>query len=134
LKGVVGILPANQSDDGEDVYLYENEAARDSKKPMNTYCMLLQQAEKESDGPYFSQSDFIALHGYTFTSIIDCPMCTRFLPYIEKSKQIKSLHGIRWRVTWLSSELVDGLHKITTTIFAAKYSNLYKLSLTCSLI
>jgi len=64
LKGVVGIFPANQSDDGEDVHLYENEAARDLKKPMNSYCMLRQQAEKESDEPYFSQSDFIAPHGY----------------------------------------------------------------------
>eukprot|EP00588_Corethron_pennatum_P005273 CAMPEP_0194300828 /NCGR_PEP_ID=MMETSP0169-20130528/61466_1 /TAXON_ID=218684 /ORGANISM="Corethron pennatum, Strain L29A3" /LENGTH=1546 /DNA_ID=CAMNT_0039051037 /DNA_START=401 /DNA_END=5038 /DNA_ORIENTATION=- len=64
LKGVVGIFPANSSSDGEDVHIYDNEESRSSGSPLATYCMLRQQAEKESDGPHFSLSDFVAPSGY----------------------------------------------------------------------
>lgn len=64
LKGVVGIFPANQSSDGEDVHVYESEADRCNQTPLATFCMIRQQAEKESDAPYMSQSDFIAPAGY----------------------------------------------------------------------
>lgn len=64
LKGVVGLFPANRSDDGEDVHIFETEEARYARTPMSTFCMLRQQAEKESDDPYLSQADFIAPAGY----------------------------------------------------------------------
>jgi len=64
LKGVVGLFPANSSEDGEDIHLYESEADRDAQKVKATFCMLRQQAEKESDDPYFSQADFVAPAGY----------------------------------------------------------------------
>jgi 5-methyltetrahydrofolate--homocysteine methyltransferase len=64
LKGVVGLFPANCSEDGEDVHIYETEEAREAKSPMTSFCMLRQQAEKESDDPYLSQADFIAPAGY----------------------------------------------------------------------
>lgn len=64
VKGVVGLFPANQSEDGEDVHIYETEEDRESGKPFHTFCMLRQQAEKESDDPYLSQADFIAPKGY----------------------------------------------------------------------
>ena len=64
LKGVVGLYAANRSEDGEDVDIYESEADRDAGKPLNTFCMLRQQAEKESEDPYLSQADFIAPKGY----------------------------------------------------------------------
>lgn len=64
VKGVVGLFPANQSDDGEDVHVYENEGDRDAGNVKATFCMLRQQAEKESDDPYFSQADFIAPKGF----------------------------------------------------------------------
>lgn len=64
LKGVVGIFPANRSADGEDVHIYESEASRESEIPLATFCMLRQQAEKESDAAYLSQADFIAPKGY----------------------------------------------------------------------
>jgi 5-methyltetrahydrofolate--homocysteine methyltransferase len=63
LKGVVGLFPANRSDDDEDVHVYENEADREAGKPAGTFCMLRQQAEKESEDPYLSQADFIAPAG-----------------------------------------------------------------------
>lgn len=63
LKGVVGLFPANRSGDGEDIVVYENEADRDAGQALATFCMLRQQAEKESDSPYLSQSDFIAPSG-----------------------------------------------------------------------
>jgi cobalamin-dependent methionine synthase I len=47
VKGVVGMFVTNRSDDGEDVALYEDEAARAAGNPMHTFCMLRQQAEKE---------------------------------------------------------------------------------------
>ena len=64
LKGVVGLFAANRSDDGEDVHIYASEDDRAASKPMKTFCMLRQQAEKESDDPYMSQADFIAPSGY----------------------------------------------------------------------
>merc|ERR1712238_221502 len=64
LKGVVGIFPANRTDDGEDVLIFENEEDRATGNPMQKFCMLRQQAEKESDEPYQSQADFIAPAGY----------------------------------------------------------------------
>jgi len=64
LKGVVGMFPANRSDDGEDVLLYASEGDREAGKPLNKFCMLRQQAEKESSEPYLSQADFIAPAGY----------------------------------------------------------------------
>jgi 5-methyltetrahydrofolate--homocysteine methyltransferase len=64
VKGVVGMFVTNRSDDGEDVGLYEDEAARAAGNPMHTFCMLRQQAEKENDKPYLSQADFIAPKGY----------------------------------------------------------------------
>ena len=64
LKGVVGLFAANRSEDGEDVHVYESEEDRESGKPITTYCMLRQQAEKESEDPYLSQADFIAPKGY----------------------------------------------------------------------
>jgi len=64
LKGVVGIFPANRSDNGEDIHIYADESARNNNSPCNTFCMLRQQAEKESDSPYLSQADFIAPSGY----------------------------------------------------------------------
>jgi 5-methyltetrahydrofolate--homocysteine methyltransferase len=60
LKGVVGLFPANCTEDGEDVNVYQDEAARESGQVLGRFCMLRQQAEKESDDPFFSQADFIA--------------------------------------------------------------------------
>jgi len=64
LKGVVGLFPANRTNDGEDVNIYESEEAREAGNPLDTFCMLLQQAEKESEDPYLSQADFVAPAGY----------------------------------------------------------------------
>ena len=64
LKGVVGLFPANRTDEGEDVLIYASEEDREAGKPLGTFCMLRQQAEKESDDPYLSQADFIAPAGY----------------------------------------------------------------------
>ena len=64
LKGVVGLYAANRSEDGEDVHIYDSEEDRSQGKAMNTFCMLRQQAEKESEDPYLSQADFIAPKGY----------------------------------------------------------------------
>jgi 5-methyltetrahydrofolate--homocysteine methyltransferase len=58
------MFSANRSDDGEDVELYEDEAARAAGNPMHTFCMLRQQAEKENDESYLSQADFVAPKGY----------------------------------------------------------------------
>merc|ERR1719444_53349 len=65
LKGVVGLFPANRTDDGEDVLIYATEADREAGNPLDKFCMLRQQAEKESDDPFLSQADFIAPKGYT---------------------------------------------------------------------
>jgi len=64
LKGVVGLFPANQSEDGEDVHIYHDEEGRSADTPIHTFCMLRQQAEKESEDPYLSQADFVAPKGY----------------------------------------------------------------------
>jgi 5-methyltetrahydrofolate--homocysteine methyltransferase len=64
LKGVQGLFAANRSACGEDVHIYQDESARTAGNPINTFCMLRQQAEKESDDPYLSQADFIAPEGY----------------------------------------------------------------------
>jgi len=65
LKGVVGLFPANKSDDGEDVVVFESEEDRHAGKIAAKFCMLRQQAEKESSDPYLSQADFVAPKGYT---------------------------------------------------------------------
>lgn len=64
LKGVVGLFPANRSEEGEDVHIFASEEDRAAGTPSDTFCMLRQQAEKESDDPYLSQADFIAPAGY----------------------------------------------------------------------
>jgi len=64
LKGVVGLFPANRSENGEDVLIFEDEAGRENGIPNHTFCMLRQQAEKENEDPYLSQADFIAPAGY----------------------------------------------------------------------
>lgn len=64
LKGVVGQFAANRSEDGEDVIIYASEEDREAGKPLDKFCMLRQQAEKENDSPYLSQADFIAPAGY----------------------------------------------------------------------
>lgn len=64
LKGVVGLFPANRSANGEDVDIFETEEDREAGKTSATFCMLRQQAEKESEDPYMSQADFIAPAGY----------------------------------------------------------------------
>jgi 5-methyltetrahydrofolate--homocysteine methyltransferase len=66
LKGVVGLFPANRSPDGEDIYIYETDADRETQSNRKaSFCMLRQQAEKETDDtPYFSQADFVAPAGY----------------------------------------------------------------------
>ena len=65
LKGVVGLFPANQSEDGEDVDVFESEDDRAAGKIAGKFCMMRQQAEKESDDPFLSQADFIAPKGYS---------------------------------------------------------------------
>merc|ERR1712157_631480 len=65
LQGVVGLFPANRSEDGEDVDVFETEEDREAGRVSAKFCMLRQQAEKESDDPYLSQADFIAPKGYT---------------------------------------------------------------------
>jgi len=55
LVGVTGIFPAARV--GEDVELYEDSARQ---TPLAKFCMLRQQAEKETQEPYLSMADFIA--------------------------------------------------------------------------
>lgn len=64
VKGVVGLYAANCSEDGEDVHVFESEEDRDAGKVWKSFCMLRQQAEKESEDPYLSQADFLAPKGY----------------------------------------------------------------------
>jgi len=64
LKGIVNLTPANRSEDGEDVDVFATEADREAGNASGKYCMLRQQAEKESDDPYLSQADYIAPKGY----------------------------------------------------------------------
>ena len=61
LKDVVGIFPANQSEDGEYVHIYLDEEGRSADTLIPTFCMLRQQAENEGEG---SQADFVAPKGY----------------------------------------------------------------------
>ena len=63
LKGVVGLFPANRFGD-DDVQIFASEEDRANGNVLETFCMLRQQAEKESDDPYFSQADFVAPAGY----------------------------------------------------------------------
>eukprot|EP00934_Nitzschia_sp_Nitz4_P004784 Nitzschia sp. Nitz4//scaffold86_size83305//70770//74855//NITZ4_005273-RA/size83305-processed-gene-0.109-mRNA-1//-1//CDS//3329559283//4774//frame0 len=65
LKGIVGLFPANRTDDGEDVEIFATEADREAGNAAAKFCMLRQQAEKESEDPYLSQADFIAPKGYS---------------------------------------------------------------------
>jgi 5-methyltetrahydrofolate--homocysteine methyltransferase len=64
VKGVVGLFPANRSSDGEDIVVFKTEEDREHGRPLARFCMLRQQAEKESDEPYLSQADFVAPEGY----------------------------------------------------------------------
>ncbi|GMH57686.1 hypothetical protein TrRE_jg4497 [Triparma retinervis] len=64
VKGVVGIFPANQTADGEDINVYETEADRKEGKVWKKYCCLRQQAEKESEDPHLSLADFVAPAGF----------------------------------------------------------------------
>jgi 5-methyltetrahydrofolate--homocysteine methyltransferase len=59
LKGVYAILPANRTDDGEDVEVFADEARA---APTHKFCMLRQQAEGETS-TYLSQADFVAPKG-----------------------------------------------------------------------
>ena len=53
------ILPANRTDDGEDVEVFADEARA---APTHKFCMLRQQAEGETS-TYLSQADFVAPKG-----------------------------------------------------------------------
>merc|ERR1712087_653808 len=48
-----------------DVEVFETEEDREAGRASAKFCMLRQQAEKESDDPYLSQADFIAPKGYS---------------------------------------------------------------------
>ncbi len=61
LKGVVGLFPANCTDDGEDVLIYASEEDREAGKTLDKFCMLRQQAEKESDGKLEYRLELISL-------------------------------------------------------------------------
>mmetsp|Transcript_5527 Transcript_5527/g.7789 ORF Transcript_5527/g.7789 Transcript_5527/m.7789 type:complete len:1431 (+) Transcript_5527:1-4293(+) len=64
LRGVYGLYAAQRSEGGEDVDVWDSDAARDAKeKPKATFCMFRQQAETESAAAYMSQADFIAPRG-----------------------------------------------------------------------
>jgi len=86
LKGVVGLFPANRSEDGEDVHIYADEESRAAGTPSTTFCMLRQQAEKESEDPYLSQADFIAPAGYKDhlgMFAVSCFGCDELVKYYE---------------------------------------------------
>mmetsp|Transcript_21940 Transcript_21940/g.68631 ORF Transcript_21940/g.68631 Transcript_21940/m.68631 type:complete len:678 (-) Transcript_21940:317-2350(-) len=64
LRGVYGVYAAQRSTSGEDVDVWDADAAREAREPpAATFCMLRQQAEIEGASSYFSQADFIAPHG-----------------------------------------------------------------------
>ena len=65
-QAVYGFWPANASDDGEDVLLWRDDAARKGgSEPHQRLCMLRQQLEKENDDePYISMADFVAPKGH----------------------------------------------------------------------
>ena len=64
LKGVLGLFPANQREDGENFHIYLDEKGRSADTPIQIFCMLRQQAENGSEDPYLSQSCFVATKGY----------------------------------------------------------------------
>jgi 5-methyltetrahydrofolate--homocysteine methyltransferase len=88
LKGVVGLFPANRSDDGEDVHIWGSDDDRNSGTvPLHTFCMLRQQAEKENDEPHFSQADFIApqgVHDYLGMFAVSCFGCDALVRKYEE--------------------------------------------------
>ena len=95
LKGVVGLYPANRSDDGEDVHIFESEEDREIGKPLNTFCMLRQQSEKESDEPYLSQADFIAPKGYKDhlgMFAVSCFGCDELASKFESQKHSRNIY------------------------------------------
>jgi 5-methyltetrahydrofolate--homocysteine methyltransferase len=57
-RGVAGIFPASAVGDDVEVYAPAADGARVA--PTHKFCMLRQQAEKETEEPYMSLSDFIA--------------------------------------------------------------------------
>ena len=59
-KGVVGIFPASSVGDDIKVFAPADDDKRDIATPLQTFCTLRQQAEKENDDPYLALSDFIA--------------------------------------------------------------------------
>ncbi|DAZ94997.1 TPA: hypothetical protein N0F65_000629 [Lagenidium giganteum] len=60
VKGVSGIFPANRV--GEDVVVYD---PANPSSTLTKFCMLRQQAEKETSDPYMSLADFVAPVGVT---------------------------------------------------------------------
>jgi 5-methyltetrahydrofolate--homocysteine methyltransferase len=60
VKGVVGLYPANRSEDGEDVEVFED-AGR--SKVCAKFCMLRQQADWSDGSEKLSQADFVAPRG-----------------------------------------------------------------------
>jgi 5-methyltetrahydrofolate--homocysteine methyltransferase len=57
-RGVAGIFPANAVGDDVEVFAPEDDASR--SRPAETFRMLRQQAEKETDDPFLCLSDFVA--------------------------------------------------------------------------
>jgi 5-methyltetrahydrofolate--homocysteine methyltransferase len=57
-RGVVGIFPANSVGDDVEVYDPADDAGR--AVAVEKFCMLRQQAEKETDDPFLALSDFVA--------------------------------------------------------------------------
>jgi 5-methyltetrahydrofolate--homocysteine methyltransferase len=59
-RGVAGVFPASST--GEDVRVWApaDDARRADAAPIATFCMMRQQAEKETDEPYLSLADYIA--------------------------------------------------------------------------
>ncbi len=55
LRGIVGIYPANSC--GDDIVVYENE---DRTSRRCTFYTIRQQAEKDTQDPYYALSDFVA--------------------------------------------------------------------------
>jgi len=62
-RGVVGIYPANSVGDDVLVWAAEHDGSRPADAPAARFCMLRQQAEKETDEPYLALSDFVAPAG-----------------------------------------------------------------------
>jgi len=60
VKGVVGLYPANRTEDGEDVEVFEDQAR---SKVAAKFCMLRQQADWSDGSDKVSQSDFVAPRG-----------------------------------------------------------------------